>query len=116
MHAARGCPVRPAISLCAHRDALSRGHADAYAQARLTVERKKQEDERLIELAKEQAHEEQERVSKRMSSSMIDMSPVGSLPDSSSSEEDDEEVEHGRGGEGPEGELVWEGVKDGQMM
>ena len=47
---------------------------------------------------------------------MIDMSPVGSLPDSSSSEEDDEEVEHGRGGEGPEGELVWEGVKDGQMM
>jgi hypothetical protein len=54
------------------------------------------------------AHEEQERVNKRMSATIdrSSISPVGSMPDSS----DEEETAKA------EGELVWEGVKDGNML
>lgn len=68
------------------------------------------EDERAAGLARERAHAEQEQVSNRLS-----MSSIGDMPDSS-----DDEEEGGEGGgepePEPEGEVVWEGVRDGQML
>ena len=60
------------------------------------------------------AHEEQERISKRMSATIdrSSISPIGDMPDSS----DDEGAYAGLEGAGEEGELVWEGVKDGKML
>lgn len=54
------------------------------------------------------AQEEQERINKRMSSTIdrSSISPVGSMLDSSDEEENTK----------AEGELVWEGVKDGKML
>ena len=54
------------------------------------------------------AQEEQERINKRMSSTIdrSSISPVGSMLDSSDEEENTK----------AEGVLVWEGVKDGKML
>lgn len=56
-------------------------------------------------------HEEQELFSKRISATIdrSNLSPIGSMPDSS-----DEET--AIAGEAGEGEVVWEGVKDGNML
>lgn len=56
-------------------------------------------------------HEEQELFSKRMTATVdrSNLSPIGSMPDSS-----DEETASAR--EAGEGEVVWEGVKDGNML
>jgi hypothetical protein len=72
--------------------------------AMITVQKGQAEAERAAALAKERAHAEQERVSKRMS--METMQSIGDMPESS--EEEEEEESHG--------EVVWEGVRDGKMM
>ena len=75
--------------------------------ARLTIEKGMAADESQAEIERERAHAEQERVSALMlsvneSSSSIG---IGDMPSSS----DEEQGE-------PEGEVVWEGVRDGQML